>query len=209
MKQHTFRPVAILLSATALLGLLAVHGTAVSNAAEPAAGGELLPVSAFDHLSDPAERSAALFTEAGKVLTHPRCINCHPAGDSPLQRDGEPHEPWAQRGPTGFGVVGMRCETCHGEENFDPSTSPGAPHWHLAPKRMAWEGKSLGQICAQIQDPERNGGRELDAIVQHMQEDALVAWAWNPGADRQPPPGDQERFGQLIAAWAETGAVCP
>lgn len=209
MKQQTFRRVATFLGATALLGLLAVHGTAVSSAAEPAAGGELLPVSAFEGIADKAERSAALFTEAGKVLTHPRCVNCHPAGDSPLQRDGEPHEPWVQRGPTGFGVVGMRCETCHLEANFNPSTSPGAPHWHLAPKKMAWEGFTAAQICVQVKDPARNGGRDLKAIVKHMQEDALVAWAWTPGADREPPPGDQESFGQLIAAWAKTGAVCP
>ncbi len=38
---------------------------------------------------------------------------------------------------------------------------------------------------AQIQNPERNGGRALQAIVQHMREDALVAWAWTPG--RRPP----------------------
>ena len=29
---------------------------------------------------------------------------------------------------------------------------------------MAWEGKSLGQICEQIKDPARNGGKTLDEI---------------------------------------------
>jgi hypothetical protein len=171
--------------------------------------GGLRPVDAFDHIKKKKERSAALFTEAGKVLTHPRCVNCHPAGDEPLQRAGEPHEPPVPRGRTGFGVVGMRCETCHLEENYDPGTVPGAPHWHLAPRKMAWEGFTVGEICEQIKDPERNGGRDLDAIVQHMKEDALVAWGWNPGADREPAPGDHATFGELIAAWAELGAVCP
>ena len=181
----------------------------LSNAAEPAAGGDLQPVTAFADIADQAERSAALFTEAGKVLTHPRCVNCHPAGDAPLQRDGEPHEPPVLRGATGFGVVGMRCETCHLEQNFDPGTVPGAPHWHLAPRQMAWQGLSAAEICEQVKDPARNGGRDLKAIVQHMQEDPLVGWAWQPGADREPPPGTQESFGALITAWAETGAVCP
>jgi hypothetical protein len=40
---------------------------------------------AFSAIADPAMRSRALFTEAPKVLTHPRCVNCHPATDRPLQ----------------------------------------------------------------------------------------------------------------------------
>jgi hypothetical protein len=181
----------------------------LSSAADPSAAEELRPVSAFAEIEEEGERSAALFTEAWKVLTHARCVNCHPAGDAPLQRDGAPHEPPVVRGRTGFGVVGMRCETCHLEENFDPGTVPGAPHWHLAPKKMAWEGLSVGEICQQIKDPERNGGRDLDAIVRHMRDDALVAWGWTPGADREPAPGTHQAFGELIAAWARTGAVCP
>ena len=41
----------------------------------------------FAAISDSAARSAALFMEAAKVLTHPRCVNCHPAGDRPRQGD--------------------------------------------------------------------------------------------------------------------------
>jgi len=49
---------------------------------------------AFAAISDPAERSRAIFTEAAKVLTHPRCMNCHPATDRPLQgNDKHPHQP--------------------------------------------------------------------------------------------------------------------
>ena len=36
-------------------------------------------------IADPGARSAAMFTELGKVLTNPRCVNCHPVGDRPLQ----------------------------------------------------------------------------------------------------------------------------
>src|SRR3954468_20441104 len=46
---------------------------------------DLQPPAAFAGIADPAARSSALFTEAAKVLTHPRCMNCHPAGDRPLQ----------------------------------------------------------------------------------------------------------------------------
>src|SRR6476620_9278392 len=34
----------------------------------------------FASIANPAERARALFTEAGRVLQHPRCINCHPGG---------------------------------------------------------------------------------------------------------------------------------
>ena len=52
------------------------------------ADAELRAPGAFTNIADPAQRSAALFVEAGKVLLHPRCVNCHPAGDRPIQGDG-------------------------------------------------------------------------------------------------------------------------
>ena len=171
---------------------------------------ELRPVGAFAEIRDARERSAALFTEAGKVLLHPRCVNCHPAGDRPLQgEDGHPHEPLVVRGDGGTGAPGMRCGTCHQGANFDPGRVPGHPRWRLAPIEMAWEGKTLGQICEQIKDPGRNGGKNLEQIVQHNAEDSLVGWGWNPGAGREPAPGTQKLFGELIRAWVDTGAVCP
>lgn len=164
----------------------------------------------FASIPDPAERSAALFAEAGKALLHPRCVNCHPAGDSPLQgEDGRLHEPPVTRGRGGSGIVGMQCSACHTDENFDPGRVPGAPHWMLAPRQMAWEGLTLAELCAQLRDPERNGGRTLDELTEHFAEDELVGWGWSPGAGREPAPGSQRALGELIRAWAETGAACP
>ena len=54
---------------------------------------------------------------------------------------------------------------------------------------MGWQGRSLAQICEQIKDRARNGGRDMAALVQHMAEDSLVGWAWSPGAGRAPAPG--------------------
>ena len=168
------------------------------------------PADSFADIREKSERSTALFVEAGKVLLHPRCINCHPAGDAPLQGAAERlHEPPVERGMGGLGFVGMQCRTCHFKENFDPGGVPGAPQWHLAPRKMAWEGRTLGEICEQIKDPERNGNRTLDEIVEHMIEDPLVGWGWAPGAGREPVPGTQEAFGDLIEQWVRTGAACP
>lgn len=178
--------------------------------AVPATADELRGPDAFKSIGDKAERSAALFEEAGKVLLHPRCINCHPAGDTPLQGEGgQVHEPRVERGSGGHGRVGLRCSTCHERANFDPGRVPGAPSWHLAPASMAWEGLSLGEICAGLKDRAKNGDRSVREIVAHMTEDPLVAWAWEPGADREPAPGPREVFGELIRAWASAGAVCP
>lgn len=171
---------------------------------------ELRAPGAFTNIADSAQRSAALFVEAGKVLLHPRCVNCHPAGDRPIQGDGGVlHEPWVRRGRDGFGAPGLRCSTCHQVANYDAVRMPGHPKWHLAPAEMAWEGRTLAQICEQIKDPARNGGHDLKHIVEHMAHDSLVGWGWTPGAGRQPAPGTQAAFGALIKAWADTGAACP
>jgi len=176
--------------------------------AEPSA--TLASPESFDGISDTAVRSAALFTEAGKVVTSPRCMNCHPAGDRPLQGENQRlHQPPVARGPDGFGTASLRCASCHQSTNYDAAGMPGHPHWHLAPKEMAWQDKTLGEICAQIKDPARNGGRSLQQILTHMATDTLVGWAWAPGFGRKPAPGTQQELGALIEAWIKTGAVCP
>jgi len=42
-----------------------------------------------------------------------------------------------------------------------------------------------------------------------MSHDSLVGWGWNPGDGREPAPGTQAEFGDLIKAWVDTGAACP
>jgi hypothetical protein len=178
---------------------------------------DLRPVSAFAGIGDERARSVALFGEAGKVITHPRCVNCHPVTDRPLQGETQrqhPHSPRVVRGEAGMGVPGLACTTCHGPENVrlvatSLKSVPGHPKWQLAPIEMAWEGQTLGAICEQIKDPQRNGGRDLAAMHEHMAKDDLVGWGWKPGEGREPAPGTQEAFGALIGAWIETGAHCP
>jgi hypothetical protein len=198
----------VLPSLASALAILLV-GLSVS-AGQPAPSQDLKPVSAFAGIADETQRSLAFFAEAGRVIQHPRCVNCHPAGNRPTQGDDQhPHSPLAVRGEDGLGAIGMRCTTCHGPANFDPGKVPGHPKWHVAPIEMAWAGKSLGEICAQIKDPKRNGGKSMDELVHHMAEDSLVGWGWSPGRGREPAPGTQRSFGELIRAWADTGAACP
>ena len=175
----------------------------------------LKPVATFARIRDRTERSAALFVEAGKVLQHPRCLNCHPKERMPTQGDDlHAHVPMMQATESGHGVPALQCNTCHQPANVSTHWSsiasmPGHAHWMLAPASMAWQGLSLHDICEQVKDPARNGGRSLEAIHKHLAEDSLVGWAWHPGEGRTPAPGTQRRLGELITAWIETGAVCP
>jgi hypothetical protein len=194
-----------LVPATAL-ALAMLTGAATAEAAS----GTLATPESFAAIGDTETRSAAYFTELGKVLTHPRCVNCHPAGDRPHQTDsGRLHQPPVVRGADGHGLPAMRCSSCHQNANFDPGRMPGHPEWHLAPREMAWEGKTVPEICAQIKDPARNGGRKVEDLIHHIGTDTLVGWAWHPGFGRAPAPGTQQEAGALVEAWVKTGAVCP
>jgi hypothetical protein len=180
--------------------------------AEPRLGAQnqLRAPADFAGIADPKERSRALFLEASRVLTHPRCVNCHPDGDVPHNgMNLALHDPPVVRGPDDHGVVGMQCTSCHQDKNQELTRVPGAPKWALAPIQMAWVGKSPRHICEQLKDTKRNGGKTLAQIVHHNAHDDLVAWGWRPGAGREPAPGTQEQFGAIVAAWVETGAECP
>jgi hypothetical protein len=197
----------IVVSVAALATSL-LTGYAVSGATSRALAGP----EHFAAIADAEQRSAAIFTELGKVLTDPRCMNCHPAGDRPHQGQGDArrfHQPPVTRGADGHGSETMRCAICHQAANFDPGRVPGHPAWHLAPREMAWEGKRLGEICAQLKDPARNGGRKVEDLVDHIGKDTLVGWAWAPGYGRTPAPGTQAQAGALVEAWVQTGAACP
>jgi len=197
-------PIKVLVALVALV--IATAATkAVSDQSDSLASPE-----SFASIADTPARSAAIFTELGKVLTHPRCVNCHPAGDRPRQGDmARLHQPPVERGADGHGLPAMRCSICHQQANFDAAGVPGNPIWQLAPREMAWEGKTLAEICAQIKDPARNGNRSVDALIEHIGEDHLVGWAWAPGYGRQPAPGTQKQAGALVEAWVKTGAECP
>lgn len=209
-------PILIFSAVTIVVGLaIAFHGPQLPNTQQLRIEQvikrleHLRAVDEFTSISDPQARSIALFSEAGRVIQSPRCMNCHPATDRPTQTDTmRPHLPWVTRGGDGGGALTMRCSTCHQDANFAPSGVPGNPKWRLAPIEMAWQGKTLGEICRQIQDP-RRGGMTREHLLEHLGDDELVGWAWNPGGNRTPAPGTQAEFKAIIAAWLDTGAQCP
>lgn len=170
-----------------------------------------------DKMSSPASREglAAWETVRG-VLQHPRCQNCHPDGDSPLQGDdGHVHAQNILRGPAGRGMVGAECTTCHGPANlptiYGAHAPPGVPNgWHMPgpEQRLVFVGVASGDLCKQVKDPARNGGKDMAALRSHL-DDPLVQWGWTPGSGRTPIPTPRDAFLAAWDRWAAAGAPCP
>ena len=191
------------------LGMLLLMGIAFAFSSTASINTAASPTSASAIPADDA------FDKMMAVLTHKRCINCHPAGDRPLQgEDSHTHTFNVQRGADNHGLPALRCESCHQHENNDFSGVPGAPEWSLAPISMKWEGLSRVEIAKSMLDPKRNGGRTLDEIVKHLTEHELVLWAWEPGVSpegvpREKPPVPKEEYIAAVKAWASAGAPIP
>jgi hypothetical protein len=163
--------------------------------------------------SDPV----AAFETVRSVLQDPRCQNCHPPGDRPLQGDDSHfHTMNVQRGPDGHGLPGERCATCHGQANppasYGAHQPPGvATDWHLPRPDMplVFVGRSPQELCEQLRDPARNGGMDLPRLITHVSTDPLVLWGWSPGYGRRPVAIPHAEFVAAFTRWAKAGAPCP
>ena len=169
-------------------------------------------------------RARAAFLEAYKVFAHPRCVNCHPAGDSPLRGDNnEPHS-YLRRGVDGNGVFAARCGNCHQTQNQPGEHSPpGAPHprkeegkqneprWRMPPAAtpMVFEKRTPAQLCRQLLDKKQNGNMTAEQVLDHVSHDPLVLWGWNPGEGRSKPPLSHEEFVRSVKEWVGNGGACP
>jgi hypothetical protein len=152
----------------------------------------------------------APFADVARVLRHPRCLNCHTVTEFPRVGDERRrHAMNVLRGPHDHGVSAMRCSTCHQSENQPLVGVPGAPHWALAPLSMGWEGLDDHDLAMALVDRRKNGDRSLEALVQHMRDDPLVGWAWDPGPGREPPPLSRDEFVRAFQDWIDGGAVPP
>ncbi len=116
-----------LLSALCLVSLFAVTHIATIDAAPP-------------NPKPDAAASREAFLQVYKVFTSPRCQNCHPSGDSPLQGDdSHAHMQNVVRGESGHGVYGMRCNTCHQIANVPANTClPEIPSGPFRPRTTKW-----------------------------------------------------------------------
>lgn len=160
-----------------------------------------------------AAASREAFLRVYKVFTSPRCQNCHPSGDAPLQGDdSHPHLQNVKRGKDGHGVYGMHCDTCHQSANLaGDHMPPGNPKWALPPPehKMVFVGRTPAQLCRQLKDPKQNGGRSLQQLFEHVSSDDLVGWGWDPGDGRTLPPFNRADTSAQMKVWIDGGAACP
>jgi hypothetical protein len=114
------------------------------------------------------------------------------------------------RGKDGHGAETQQCQTCHQATNTADGFVPGSKGWALAPLSMLWEGRTKAQICEQMKDHERNGGRRTgEEVIEHMKSDPLVLWAWNPGNGRTTPPLTHAELVDALEAWIRADMPCP
>jgi hypothetical protein len=174
------------------------------------------PATAPTVKTSPEASGLVAFETVRGVLQHPRCQNCHPAGDAPLQGDdGHVHSQHVRRGPDGAGEVGEQCGTCHGPANppsnyglhIPPGVSEG---WHMPGPEMplVFVGRSPHELCEQLKDPARNGGKDFAALRAHL-DTPLVTWGWDPGFGRAPVPTPRAVFLAAWESWVAAGAPCP
>lgn len=169
------------------------------------------------------EEGLAAFQRIYEVASHPRCTNCHvgpdniPMWSGPSYGRTRPHGMNVNGGESRIGAEYVLCSTCHRTTSDLNSAEHMPPHfgldWQLAPVEFEWFGKSEAEICAQLKDPERNGGRDWMGLVDHLIDDAghrgPVLWGWNPGNGREPAPYSLQAHVDDMAIWGVSGQPCP
>ncbi len=153
-----------------------------------------------------------------EVASHPRCSNCHVGADNkpmwsgPSYGTARPHGMNVNAGDSRIGAEYVPCRACHAYRegaNDAPHAAPQvAMDWRLAPVEAEWFGKSSVEICNQLRDPDRNGGRDYAALASHLDHDLILHWAWNPGGGREAAPYSLQEHVNDVLAWGVAGYPC-
>jgi hypothetical protein len=213
MKQHSeikashFLPVKTITVMAIIVSVIIVTTSAFMNK-NGFAGNDVK----YSGINKDSVESVKAFMKVYKVLMSPRCMNCHPSGDIPLQGDDSHlHTMFPKRGKDGKGVYAMKCSNCHQPTNTAGlNTPPGNPNWHLPPAdmKMVFQGRTAHQLAKQIMDPKQNGHKNKEQLIEHA-DDGLVLAAWNPGEGRTLPPMSHAEFKKAWITWIEKGAYAP
>ena len=212
MKQHSenkaryFLPVRTL---TVLIIILSVTGITASGFKNK---NDVVINAGTENINKDSIESVKAFSTVYQVLMSPRCMNCHPSGNVPLQGDDSRlHTMSPKRGTDGKGIYAMKCANCHQPQNTPGlNTPPGDPNWHLPPAnmKMVFQGKTPNQLAKQLMDLKQNGNKDKKKLIEHA-DDGLVLAGWNPGEGRTLPPMSHEEFKKAWITWINKGAYAP
>jgi hypothetical protein len=156
--------------------------------------------------------SVKAFMQVYNVLMSPACMNCHPAGNAPLQGlDGQPHTMNVKRGKDGKGLYAAKCSNCHQPQNTPGEhTPPGSPDWQLPPEnmKMIFQGRTPHQLALQLMNYEQNGHKNKEQLIAHART-ALVKKGWDLGEGRIQPPMSYNAFVSVWDTWINKGGYAP
>lgn len=193
---------------------------ALTLASPALAAGEVVDITPPAEGSVTTEQALAAWDRIYEVASHPRCSNCHvgpsntPMWSGPTYGKTRPHGMNINAGDSRIGAEYVQCSTCHmyreeGGANDAPHMAPQvAADWRLPPVEAEWFGKSSTDVCNQLRDPDRNGGRGFMEIASHLDHDVILHWAWNPGGGREPAPYSLQEHVNDVLAWGVAGMPC-
>jgi hypothetical protein len=205
-----------LITLIAVLAIVIVMTSAIKSEIDPGRTNGIANSANYDGaLSGPVKDSTTsvkAFMDVYRVLMSPRCMNCHPSGDVPLQGDDSHlHTMLPKRGKEGKGLYAMKCSNCHQPTNIAGlHKPPGNPNWHLPPAsmKMVFQGRSPYQLAKQLMNPKTNGNKTIAQLIAHA-DDGLVKAGWNMGEGRTLPPLSHAEFKKAWLTWINNGAYAP
>lgn len=205
-KKYYVLPIKAIIVMTFILCVIVITTSAFKN------GSTVINIAHNKNENKDSIESAQAFLEVYKVLMSPRCMNCHPAGDRPLQGDDSHiHIMNVRRGKDGKGLYALKCSNCHQPENTPGMhTPPGNPKWQLPPAdmKMVFQGRNAHDLALQIMDYNRNGHKNKEQLLEHAR-DTLVKAGWNMGEGRPAPPLTYDAFLTAWDTWINKGGYAP
>jgi hypothetical protein len=153
--------------------------------------------------------SVAAFNYIFPIAVGPRCANCHGANGIPLQTDaGIAH---AMNVSDQINHLGQRCQSCHASVAHQfLGNPPGAHEWRMpAPSMAIPKDMTARELCELWKDTSRNGNRDIAMLRDHIENDPLIKWSWNPGPGLTPAIGTHNDFVSALKRWINYGAYCP
>lgn len=182
------------------------------------AAGETVDITAPPAGSVSTEAALQAWDRVYEVASHPRCSNCHvgasqrPMWSGPAYGKARAHGMNVQAGESRIGAETMLCSTCHAYREGVNDLPHAAPQvamiWQLAPVEADWFGKTSIEICQQLRDPDRNGGRTFMELASHLDHDLILHWAWQPGGGREAAPYSLQEHVNDVLAWGVGGMPC-
>lgn len=213
MQQHSENKTGYFLSLKTITVIAVVLSVIVITAsAYKSADNVISDTVKYNVINTDSIESAQAFLQVYTVLMSPRCMNCHPSGNKPLQGDDSHiHTMNVQRGKDGRGLYAMKCSNCHQPQNTPGlHTPPGNPKWQLPPAdmKMVFQGRNAHDLALQIMDYNRNGHKNKEQLLEHAR-DTLVTMGWHMGEGRTPPPLSYTDFVTAWNTWINKGGYAP